>query len=108
MTNQERAADVIYSHMSSWDDEAQAMNATQDLDDAGLLMPDPMKPDLEYVGGRGQNVAKWETGLGHANGMFSDGVGVFIYINQQKLSVSEARRMAHALLAAAKLAEEQE
>lgn len=40
MTNADRAAELIYSHMSSWDDETQATNATQALADAGLLMPD--------------------------------------------------------------------
>lgn len=38
-TNAERVAEIIYSHMSSWDDEAQAVNATQDLVEAGLLKP---------------------------------------------------------------------
>lgn len=44
-TNFERAADLIYSHMSSWDGESQAMNATQALADAGLLMPEMREPD---------------------------------------------------------------
>ena len=38
-TNAERVAEIIYSHMSSWDDESQAVSATQDLAEAGLLKP---------------------------------------------------------------------
>lgn len=41
-TNIERAAEVIYSQMSSWDQEAQAMSAARDLAEDGLLMPDDL------------------------------------------------------------------
>lgn len=41
-TNAERVAEIIYSHMSSWDDEAQAVRATQDLSNAGLLVSEDL------------------------------------------------------------------
>lgn len=49
-TNTERAAEVIYSYMSSWDDEAQATNAAQALTEAGLLMPDNDLVAIAVVG----------------------------------------------------------
>lgn len=61
-TNAERVAEIIYSHMSSWDDEAQAVNATQDLAEADLLKPDLPAPAYEgsttwYVPGKNE----WST-----------------------------------------------
>lgn len=61
-SNAERVAEIICSHMSSWDDESQAVNAAQDLADAGLLKPDLPEPAYEgstvwYVPGKN----KWST-----------------------------------------------
>lgn len=61
-TNAERAADLIYSHMSSWDDESQAANASQALAEADLLKPDLPAPAYEgsttwYVPGENE----WST-----------------------------------------------
>lgn len=107
MTNQERAAEVLLKHWSvaqetGQDDECDC--CAQALADAGLLMPDLPEPLNGY-----ENVFKVASPLLDCRSVQAVGGQVAIRgYKSRHAPIEEARRFAYALLAAAKLAEEQE
>lgn len=105
MTNQERAAEVI------WEEQLAGIVKPRDLvdtlADAGLLMPDLPEPSEELIwyedsGVWGDSFEVWVSD--HHGTVEIGGMGQ----SQIHIPIERARHLALAILAAAKLAEEQE
>lgn len=113
-TNQERAAEVIYDHMTgadAWptaldgrDADDVARDAAQALTDAGLLAPDLQKPASSgWVVGT-PLVKKVALGVGGKVALLPQG----IEFQETHITPTEARDLALALLAAADHAQKEE
>mgnify|MGYP006995033306 CR=1 FL=1 len=103
MNNRDRAADVIRAHGTDPCREPECI--AQDLADEGLLAPDLPEPDeADFVpGGKG-----WLPGGPHGPSIWTapDSTVMVQRIEPGDLTPAEARKVAHALLAAANYTEE--
>lgn len=108
MSNQERAAEVIlkaeYEHRGHTCDLYTDTHVyAKALDDAGLLATELPEPDYDTG-----SLIIWDHVCHSVTYNKFLGVSLIAEVNERRLPNDEAREIAYSLLAAAKLAEEQE
>lgn len=104
MTNQERAEETIQELTGPGELGKNAAQAiAQALADAGLLATDLPEPDYDTG-----SLIIWDHVCHSVTYNKFLGVSLIAEVNERSLPIDEARDIAYALLAAAKLAEEQE